>query len=154
MISMTILMYLSSFTSPVLFLTFFTFYIYDKISRFIFFFPLVGEKEKVGLSFKNILESLKFCVLPWYPWASQGSKCLTGGSPAPAQMVKNLPAMQETQIRPLNHKDPLEKEMATNSSILAWEILWTEEPGWLQSMGSQRVRHNSATKQQRTTCSH
>ena len=62
MISMTILMYLSSFTSPVLFLTFFTFYIYDKICRFIFF--LVGEKEKVGLSFENILESLKFCVLP------------------------------------------------------------------------------------------
>ena len=154
---MTILMYLSSFTSPVLFLTFFTFYIYDKISRFFFFCLfvfLVGEKEKVGLSFENILESLKFCMLLWYTWASQGSKCLTGGSPAPAQMVKNLPAMQETQIRPLNQKDPLEKEMATNSSILAWEISRTEEPGWLQSMGSQRVRHNSATKQQRTTCSH
>ena len=135
MISMTILMYLSSFTSPVLFLTFFTFYIYDKICRFIVF--LVGEKEKVGLSFENILESLKFCVLPWYSWALQGSKCLTVSSPALAQMVKNLPTVQETQVWFLDQKDPLEKEMATNSSILAWEIPWTEEHGWLQSMGSQ-----------------
>ena len=56
-----------------------------------------------------------------------------------AQTVKRLPAMQETQVRSLGHEDPLEKEMATHSSILAWEILWTEEPGRLQSMGSQRV---------------
>ena len=49
--------------------------------------------------------------------------------------------MQEIQIRSLGGKDPLEKEMATHSSILAWKILWTEEPGGLQSMGSQRVRH-------------
>ena len=57
-----------------------------------------------------------------------------------AQWVKNLPAVQETQktqVQSLDQKDPLEKEMATNSSILAWEIPWTEEPGWLQSMGSQ-----------------
>ena len=52
-----------------------------------------------------------------------------------AQMVKNLPAMQETQIRSLGWEDPLEKEMATHSSILAWRIPWTEEPGRLQSMG-------------------
>ena len=56
-----------------------------------------------------------------------------------AQLVKNLPAMQETQIRSLGGEDPLEKEMATRSSILAWKIPWTEEPGGLQSMGSQRV---------------
>ena len=55
-----------------------------------------------------------------------------------AQMVKNLPAMQETQIRSLGLEDSLEKEMATHSSILAWRILWTEEPGRLQSMGSQK----------------
>ena len=55
-----------------------------------------------------------------------------------AQMVKNLPAMQETQIRSLGQEDSLEKEMATHSSILAWRILWTEEPGRLQSMGSQK----------------
>ena len=50
-------------------------------------------------------------------------------------MVKNLPAMQETQVQPLGWEDPLEKEMATHSSILAWEIPWTEEPGGLQSIG-------------------
>ena len=59
-----------------------------------------------------------------------------------AQTVKNLPAMQETQVRSLGQEDPLAKRMATHSSILAWRILWTEEPGGLQSMGSQRVRHD------------
>ena len=58
------------------------------------------------------------------------------------QMVKNLPAMQETQVQSLGWEDPLEKEMATHSSILAWRIPWREEPGGLQSMGSQRVRQN------------
>ena len=59
-----------------------------------------------------------------------------------AQLVKNLPAVRETQVRSLGWEDPLEKEMATHSSILAWKISWTEEPGGLQSMGSQRVGHN------------
>ena len=59
-----------------------------------------------------------------------------------AQMVMRLPAMQETQVPSLGWKDPLEKEMATHSSTLAWKILWTEEPGRQQSMGSQRVRHD------------
>ena len=59
-----------------------------------------------------------------------------------AHTVKNLPAMQETQVRPLGWEDPLEKGMATHSSMLAWRISWTEEPGGLQSMGSQRVGHN------------
>ena len=59
-----------------------------------------------------------------------------------AQMVKNLPAMQETWIRYLGQEDPLEKEMATHSSILAWSIPWTEEPGRLQSMASQRVGYD------------
>ena len=58
------------------------------------------------------------------------------------QMVKSLPEMQETHIRFLGWEDPLEKEMAIHSSILAWRIPWTEEPGGLQSIGSQRVRHN------------
>ena len=57
-------------------------------------------------------------------------------------LVKNLPAMQETQARSLGQEDPLEEGMATHSGILAWEIPWTEEPGVLQSMGSQRVRHS------------
>ena len=54
-----------------------------------------------------------------------------------AQLVKNLPAVQETWVQSQGQEDPLEKEMATHSSILAWRILWTEEPGGLQSMGSQ-----------------
>ena len=56
-------------------------------------------------------------------------------------MVKDLPAMQETQVRSLGWEDPLEEEMVTHSSMLAWEIPWTEEPGGLQSIGSQRVGH-------------
>ena len=59
-----------------------------------------------------------------------------------AQMVKNLPAMRETWVRSLGWEDPLEEGMATHSSILAWRIQWTEEPGRLQSTGSHRVRHN------------
>ena len=59
-----------------------------------------------------------------------------------AQMVKCLPIMKETQVQSLGQEDFLEKEMATHSSILAWKIPWTEEPGGLQSMGSQRVGHN------------
>ena len=61
---------------------------------------------------------------------------------AVAQVVKHLPAMRETWIRSLGQEDPLEKGMATHSSTLAWKIPCTEEPGRLQSMGSQRVRHN------------
>ena len=57
-------------------------------------------------------------------------------------MVKRLPTMQETQVQSLGQEDLLEKEMATHSSILAWKIPWTEEPGRLQSMESQRVRHD------------
>ena len=69
-----------------------------------------------------------------YMWAS-----LVG------QMVKNLLAMQGTQVWSLRQEYPLEKEMATHSSILVWRIPWTEEPGKLQSMGSQRVRHDWMT---------
>ena len=59
-----------------------------------------------------------------------------------AQTVKNLPATQETWVRSLGWEDPPEEGMATHSSILAWRIPWTEEPGGLQSMGLQRVGHN------------
>ena len=61
------------------------------------------------------------------------------------QAIKNLPAMQETQVQILDWEDPLEDEMTTHSSILAWRIPRTEEPGGLQSLGSRRVRHNLAT---------
>ena len=62
-----------------------------------------------------------------------------------AQMVKNLPAVQETQVRSLGQEDPLEKGMAVHSSVLAWRIPRREEPGGLQSMGSQRVGRDRAT---------
>jgi len=62
-------------------------------------------------------------------------------------VVKNPPAKQDMQIPSLGQEGPLEKEMATHSNILAWRIPWTEEPGGPQSMGSQRVRHDLATKQ-------
>ena len=58
------------------------------------------------------------------------------------QMIKNLLIMQDTQVQSLGGEDPLEKEVATHSSILAWRIPWTEEPGGLQSIGSERVRHD------------
>ena len=65
-----------------------------------------------------------------------------------AQTVKNLPAMQETLVRSLGLKDPLEKGIATHSSTLAWRVPWTEKPGVLQPMGWQRVKHGLLTEQQ------
>ena len=67
---------------------------------------------------------------------------VVGGASLVAYLVKNPPAVQETWVRSLGWEDPLEKEMANHSSIIAWKILWTEEPGELQSMGSQRVGHD------------
>ena len=72
-------------------------------------------------------------------------KNLPNGASLVAQRIKHLPAMQETWVRSLGWEDPLEKEMATHSSILAWRIPWTEEPGGLQSMGSQRVGQDWVT---------
>ena len=59
-----------------------------------------------------------------------------------AQTVKRLPTVRETRVQSLGQEDALEKEMATHSSILAWKIPWTEEPGWLLFLGSQRVGHD------------
>ena len=64
------------------------------------------------------------------------------GASLVAQRLKRLPGMRETRVRSLGWEDPLEKEMATHSSTLAWRIPWREEPGRLQSMGSQRVGHD------------
>ena len=61
------------------------------------------------------------------------------------QMVKSLPAVQEARVRSLGQEYPLEKEMATHSNILSWKIPWMEEPGGLESIGSQRVRHSGVT---------
>ena len=76
------------------------------------------------------------------------SKILRQREAPVARMIKNLPAMQEMRVQSLGQEDPLEKEMATHSSILAWEIPWRTEPGGLQSMGRKRVRHRLVTKQQ------
>ena len=70
---------------------------------------------------------------------------MTWTPPNPAQMVNDLPVMRETQVQSLGREDPLEKEKTPHSSILAWRIPWTEEPGGLQSMDSQRVGHDWAT---------
>ena len=75
-------------------------------------------------------------------WVPLDEATLCPGSSLVAQMVKNLPAMQESQVQPLGQEDPLEKGMATHSSILAWRIPWTEKPGGLPSLGSHRVVHD------------
>ena len=67
-------------------------------------------------------------------------------------MVKELPAVQKTQVQSLGQEGPLEKEMATHSSILAWEILWTEESGRQRSRGLQRVKHKRALRERRRRC--
>ena len=76
----------------------------------------------------SMLANINISIVPWTSLV--------------AQMVKQLPTMQETQVQSLGWEDPLEKEMATHSSILAWKIPWMEYPVRLQSMGSQRVGHN------------
>ena len=83
--------------------------------------------------------------LPWPLCLRQYPQSLPAWGFPVAQMVKNMPAMQETGVQSLGWEDPLEKGMATHSNILAWRILWTEEPGELQSMGLQRIRHNWVT---------
>ena len=81
-----------------------------------------------------MLHKLFNLSLPWLPHPLSGNHNI--------QMVKNSPIMQETQFPSLGWEDPLEKGMATHSSILAWRIPWTEEPGRLQSLESQRVGHD------------
>ena len=94
-------------------------------------------------------------LLPW-TWGISSwllltlyARCHLSAAPAPhslvAQMVRRLPTTQEIRVQSLSREDPLEKEMATHSSTLAWKIPWMEEPRGLQSMGLQRVRHNWAT---------
>ena len=78
-------------------------------------------------------------------WSNYNPSIQTKGSPR-GSVVKSVPAKQEVQVWSLGQEDPLEKEMASHSTILAWKIPWSEEPGGLQSTGSQRVRHNEATK--------
>ena len=90
---------------------------------------------------KKILYQLSYEGTVFPPWYILASIVVDWASLI-AQLVKNLPAMQETQVQFLGWEDPLEKGMATHSSILAWGIPWTEEPCGLQSMGSERVRRD------------
>ena len=85
---------------------------------------------------------IRFFSLPGYYALLKIEVELIYGASLMAQMVKNLPAMQETWVWSLGWEDPLEKEMTTHSSILSWRIPWTGEPGELQSIGLQRVGHN------------
>ena len=88
-----------------------------------------------GSGFTEVLRGVEQDSL----WVCEALPCPTPPASLVAQSVKNLPAMQETQIRSLGREDPLETGMATHSSILAWRIPWTEEHGGLQSMGSQEL---------------
>ena len=90
----------------------------------------------------------KSCFLGWTIWNYRYSKVynISNRASLVAQTVKNLPVMQATWVGSLGWEDPREKEMAAHSSILAWEIPWTEEPGGLLFMGSQRVGHDWVTK--------
>ena len=97
-------------------------YLYSQAQPLVSYTVVMTNK----LSFLSVF--LFFMCLPNYEGAS-----------LVAQSVKNLPAMQETQVRFLGQEHPLAKEMATHSSILAWRIPWTEEPGGLQSMASQEL---------------
>ena len=92
------------------------------------------------------LEALYLFIFNFYCHIVTLQCCVSFWASLVAQMVKNLPEMQETWVRSLDWEDPLEKGMATHSSVLAWSTPWTEEPGGLQSMGSQRVGHDWATK--------
>ena len=85
------------------------------------------------MSLKHVLE----CILTLLYLSLRSA-----GASVMAQMVRNLPAMQEIQVQSLGREDPLEKEKAAHSSILAWRIPWTEKTGGLQFMGLQRVRHD------------
>ena len=82
------------------------------------------------------LRAFCFCMFFW------GGGLLCGMASLLAQTVKRLPGMQETWVRSLGWENPMEKEMATHSSTLAWKIPWMEEPGRLRPTGKQRVRHN------------
>ena len=97
-------------------------------------FPTVSHSD-MGYHYFRV----KWCFKLYYSPVSCLQASLVG------QLVKNLPEVQETQVWSLGWEDHLEKEMATHSTILAWKISETEEPGGLQSMGSQRVRHDWAT---------
>ena len=110
---------------------------YKGLSR-VFSSPTTGKYEFFGAQPSH---GLTLTSVHDY-WKNHSFDCLDLWASLVAQMVKNLPAVQETWVQFLGWEDLLEKGMATHSSIFAWRIPWTEEPGRLQSMGLQRVRHD------------
>ena len=108
---------------------------------------LSNSKEREGYRGGSSSYSLGCLCSPWYfDFVEDCFSGAVGNVVLLAQMVKILPAMQVTWVWSLGREDPLEKEMATHFGILAWRIPWTEEPGGLQYMGSQRVWHGWASK--------
>ena len=113
---------------------------------FLFFFRYVPKNGITGSLIALIILTLLLCkenctygrIHSFIQWLLIGASLV-------AQRVKRLPAMRETWVWSLGQEDPLEKEVATHSSTLAWKIPWTEKPGRLQSMGSQRVGHDWMT---------
>ena len=106
-------------------------------------FPLDGNPLQYSCLGKSM--DRERSLVGYCPWGSQRFRhdlATEQQQKLVAQRLKRLPAMRETRVRSLNREDPLEKEMATCSSILAWRIPWTEEPVQLQFMGSQRVGHD------------
>ena len=103
-----------------------------------------GSREAREPSAPRRPPTLSSYRLPWTPFPASPAGPLrrSPGASLVAQRLKYLPAMRETWVRSLVWEDPLEKEMATHSSILAWRIPWIEVVGGLQSMGSQRVEHD------------
>ena len=91
---------------------------------------------------RNHSPGMEWCIQSWSNQQDVAESGLCPRASLMAQMVKNLPAVQETWVLFLGQEDPLEKGLAIHYSILAWKIPWTEEPGGLQSLGSQRVRHH------------
>ena len=92
--------------------------------------------------FLSIFDNFSTISFPCLPIAFYFSLPCAFQTSLVAQMVKRLSTMRETRVRALGWEDPLEKEMAIHSSTIAWKIPWTKEPGRLQSMGSQKVRHD------------
>ena len=116
---------------------------------------MIIHVSSIGCSWTVVIAVESTCLRA-APWGQTGhgksvslSPSCTGfifsGASLVARRLKSLPGMWETWVRFLGQEDPLEKEMATHSSILSWRIPWMEEPGGLQSTGSQRVRHDWAT---------
>ena len=121
---------------------------FDFVSSY-FFFPICSRVRSLG--WEDTLEKGKATpssILAWrIPWTIQSMGSQRVGHDWATFTFTRLPTMRETRVRSLGREDPLEKEMATHSSTLAWKIPWTEEPGRLQSMGSQSVGHDWATSQ-------